>query len=557
MGMEQYRYALEFRQTLQDLVAAEVERQRPRYQMASVVSIDRVNRKCTVNFPGDTTNAVVNMGSIQPSAVGQVVRVEGLAGDRYIGDVMGAPYEATDARITALEGNPSTSTNLLSNPGFELGMAGYNTFWQGGTNTITVDTTATNAYSGNNSFKVTQGASSSNYVVLETDVMPCVPGEPILISWREKASGPATGMKSFGEALAAPASANTDFFGTGSINTTYNPETPITSTAYVLRSAIYVVPAGCNFFRPTIRVTNTGAGAGGSVYIDDIKVQRMVFPPSSSPFTFGGGVTIPSAGGLSLGDPGTLSGIGWDQVEYALRSQGMGLSGGGTRTVTATGIGWNQRFLALGFGRGANTFTSGYFDVVMPPDGTVIQGLGGAASQTVASGLIPLPAAVSLWYIPPLGSGSGAGSFPNNYRLVSWTGDFTVPNHWIMVAVRNADTSIVQWSDGMSDSGWVTMTVNAGFNIPSGWTPQVRRLNDMVAMRGYVVGNYGTYGSYVTAFNIPAIFRPAQPLGFANGYNSSAVFGNFSVQVNGDVQCWSSASTAAWLGFSNIVYPVG
>lgn len=93
MGMEDYRFALEFKETLARLVKEEVERQRPRYQMATVVSFDRVLRKCTVTFPGDTTNAVVNMGSIQPASVGQVVRVAGLAGDRYIDDVLGVAYD--------------------------------------------------------------------------------------------------------------------------------------------------------------------------------------------------------------------------------------------------------------------------------------------------------------------------------------------------------------------------------------------------------------------------------------------------------------------------------
>jgi hypothetical protein len=92
MGMNDYRYALEFRDMLKNLVAAEVERQRPRYQMATVVSIDRGNRKCEVQFPGESSTANVSMGSVQPSDLGQVVRVEGLAGDRYVSDVMGVPF---------------------------------------------------------------------------------------------------------------------------------------------------------------------------------------------------------------------------------------------------------------------------------------------------------------------------------------------------------------------------------------------------------------------------------------------------------------------------------
>lgn len=93
MGMQDYRFALEFKETLARLVKEEVERTRPRYRMATVVSFDRVLRKCTVTFPGDTTNEVVNMGSIQPKEVGQIVRIAGLSGDRYIDDVLGEAYD--------------------------------------------------------------------------------------------------------------------------------------------------------------------------------------------------------------------------------------------------------------------------------------------------------------------------------------------------------------------------------------------------------------------------------------------------------------------------------
>lgn len=94
MGMEDYRFALEFKETLARLVKEEVERTRPRYRIATVVSFDRVLRKCTVTFPGDTTNEVVNMGSIQPKTAGQIVRVAGMSGDRYVDDVLGEAYSA-------------------------------------------------------------------------------------------------------------------------------------------------------------------------------------------------------------------------------------------------------------------------------------------------------------------------------------------------------------------------------------------------------------------------------------------------------------------------------
>lgn len=98
-AMGDYTYALKFRDVIIEIIKEQIEAIRPRYQMATVISIDRINYTCMVRFPGDTTDAKVNMGSTQPAAVGQIVRVEGLNGDRYIADVMGPPYDPTSTEI--------------------------------------------------------------------------------------------------------------------------------------------------------------------------------------------------------------------------------------------------------------------------------------------------------------------------------------------------------------------------------------------------------------------------------------------------------------------------
>lgn len=92
MALGDFQTAMEMREILQQLVKDEMERQRPRYQYATVTAYDRTTRKCSVQFPGEVGSVSVNMGSIQPSYVGQTVRVGGLAGDRFIEDVMGIPW---------------------------------------------------------------------------------------------------------------------------------------------------------------------------------------------------------------------------------------------------------------------------------------------------------------------------------------------------------------------------------------------------------------------------------------------------------------------------------
>lgn len=92
MSFNDYDYALKFRNVVKQICTAEVDKIRPRIQYATVNTIDRTNRKCTVTFPGDVQPVPVNMGAIQPAFVGQVVRINGVMGDRFIEDVMGAVY---------------------------------------------------------------------------------------------------------------------------------------------------------------------------------------------------------------------------------------------------------------------------------------------------------------------------------------------------------------------------------------------------------------------------------------------------------------------------------
>ena len=101
MGFADYAAALEFRSVLRDIVKAELDRQRPPYQLAIVTGIDRPNRKCQVQFNGETTSVTVNMGSIQPNATGQAVRVDGRPGDRFIAEVLGDAYDPLASTVSS------------------------------------------------------------------------------------------------------------------------------------------------------------------------------------------------------------------------------------------------------------------------------------------------------------------------------------------------------------------------------------------------------------------------------------------------------------------------
>jgi len=87
---EEYAAALNARDTIARIVSEQLERDRPRYRYGYVQSIDRVNRLCQVQFVEGGDFVTVQMGSLQPQKVGQIVRVAGLMGDRFVDDVMGA-----------------------------------------------------------------------------------------------------------------------------------------------------------------------------------------------------------------------------------------------------------------------------------------------------------------------------------------------------------------------------------------------------------------------------------------------------------------------------------
>jgi hypothetical protein len=101
---DDWDFATRFRDTIASFSEGAVERLRPAPRYATVVTIDRVGRTCTVRFPGETatTPVTVPMGSIQPSKAGQVVRVAGTLGDRYIDDVMGEAVFAGGTPVGAM-----------------------------------------------------------------------------------------------------------------------------------------------------------------------------------------------------------------------------------------------------------------------------------------------------------------------------------------------------------------------------------------------------------------------------------------------------------------------
>lgn len=107
-GMGDYAFSMQMRDTIARMVKEQIDAERPRYRYARVTGIDRPGHKCNVIFNGETGEARVNMGVIQPKSVGQIVRVEGIGTDKFITDVVGG-YALYDAE-------PITSGVICINP---------------------------------------------------------------------------------------------------------------------------------------------------------------------------------------------------------------------------------------------------------------------------------------------------------------------------------------------------------------------------------------------------------------------------------------------------------
>jgi hypothetical protein len=137
------------------------------------------------------------------------------------------------------------------------------------------------------------------------------------------------------------------------------------------------------------------------------------------------------------------------------------MSGGGNITYNGSGLSWSTRFIVINNGSGSHFSTNGYFDINMPPNGTVITGVGGATNQTVTGGYVPLPCWQALYYILPIGSSSGTNNA--NFRIANYTAGMVVPDSWVLIANQNCDNSTVRLGNGTIIQNGQTWPSGAGF----------------------------------------------------------------------------------------------
>lgn len=146
-------------------------------------------------------------------------------------------------------------------------------------------------------------------------------------------------------------------------------------------------------------------------------------------------------------DADLLDGVHKDTLEASLRANNN-VTGGGTISVSGSNeVKWTSRFIVISNGNGAHFSTSGYFDIDMPANGTVITGVGGAGNATVTAGGIPLLAWQALYYILPQGSANV--SVAANLRVATYTAALVVPHNWVLLCVVNGDNGTWNFPNGV------------------------------------------------------------------------------------------------------------
>jgi hypothetical protein len=249
---------------------------------------------------------------------------------------------------------------------------------------------------------------------------------------------------------------------------------------------------------------------------NQVEISAGSFTTSQFPkLTMNASGTTLSSTALSIDSPvpstalANLKGNVADQLMWGSRALDM-MTGGGILTVdTSFNIKWSQRFIVISVGRGNNFFTNGNLSINMPAVGVTIPGYGGApASTTVTASGIAMPAWSALYYEPTFGT-DGTASDDYAYRMVGYTTNFTVPAHWIPIAVRNNDLGLVHFCNGAAFTPWYTPTLTGGWsNYGSGYDTFAYRKDGagLVYTRGLIKS--GASGFANPVFTLPVGFRP-------------------------------------------------
>lgn len=246
------------------------------------------------------------------------------------------------------------------------------------------------------------------------------------------------------------------------------------------------------------------------------------------------------------------------------------LTGGGIRKVLDGKFSWGTQFRAMGTGQDAIT-PSGYFNIAMPANGTVIPVVGHptVTSVTVAGGMIDVTTIsgyCALYYDLPIGGGTASDS--TKFKLVDYlSGPITIPPSWILIIARNIDALIPQWTwgDGEKQDFWHAFSslANSWVVMTSPWPAPAWKISDdgSVNLRGMMKS--GTVSTTVPVFAVPTGLGPEAQTdtgGAVFFQPANTGFARMDVYQNGNIYVWQFIAS----GLNNFIdlngmrwYPAG
>lgn len=230
------------------------------------------------------------------------------------------------------------------------------------------------------------------------------------------------------------------------------------------------------------------------------------------------------------------------------------MTGGGVkRFVPGPYVKWNGRFICISHDRSA-LVPSGFFQIDMPPSGTVITRLsGGTTTVDEMEGILLPDTFGSLYYRLPYGQ--AFTSVPGNFLLTDYNaGNFTLPDDAVLIAVGqgDADSSMIKWGTGELSDWWHPLT------LQNSWVPQsvvgvntqpeyIKR-GDRVYVRGMIKNGVVTAETIVTT--LPLGYRPKIQHHF--GTSSNNAFGSVGVRADGAIVF--KAGSNAWFSLDGISF---
>lgn len=239
------------------------------------------------------------------------------------------------------------------------------------------------------------------------------------------------------------------------------------------------------------------------------------------------------------------------------------MSGGGVRGVSTTGISWSQRLIMMGMGR-SRLATSGFFDITMPPEGTVIPINGSANSVVVTNGVIPLSSWRALFYEVPLNQNSASKSA--NFHVIDYNIlTDPIPDNWVLVCLRNNDSMSPTyiWGDGRQQDYWKNLGLQNGW-VANGnnWPAAQWRFEDSGAVRLRGLIKSGSVGTTVPFTTFNADLAPEGTSGAGEMFITAAAGGGARVDAYNDgkicIVAFVGNGTNAYVSLAGIVwYPKG